>query len=58
MRSRETSPSTTAQAWQSPRLSVLGGVSSLTETGSMASMESPLDLCIESINTTGNTCMA
>lgn len=45
------------QVWRSPRLTVLGDIGSLTETGSMMSMESPQDLCIDSINATGNTCM-
>lgn len=44
-------------AWQSPRLAALGDVCSLTETGSMATNESPLNLCQQSINNVGNTCM-
>ena len=46
-----------SRAWSQPRLSVLGEVSSLTETGSMISNESPLNWCRWMINTTGNTCM-
>ncbi len=38
-------------------MSVLGEVSSLTETGSMISNESPLNWCWIDINMTGNTCM-
>ena len=46
-----------SRAWSQPRLSVLGEVSSLTETGSMISNESPLNWCWIDINMTGNTCM-
>ena len=46
-----------SRAWSQPRLSVLGEVSSLTETGSMISNESPYNLCWIGINMTGNTCM-
>ena len=46
-----------ARIWQRPRLSVLGEVTSLTETGSMASNESPLNWCLINVNMTGNTCM-
>ena len=46
-----------SRAWSQPRMSVLGEVSSLTETGSMISNESPYNLCLIYINMTGNTCM-
>ena len=46
-----------SRAWSQPRMSVLGEVSSLTETGSMISNESPLNWCLWDINMTGNTCM-
>ena len=46
-----------SRAWSQPRLSALGEVCSLTETGSMATNESPLNLCQQSINNVGNTCM-
>ena len=45
-----------SRAWSQPRMSVLGEVSSLTETGSMISNESPLNWCWID-NMTGNTCM-
>ena len=45
-----------SRAWSQPRLSVLGEVCSLTETGSMMSNESPWNLCWLEINMTGNTC--
>ena len=44
-------------AWHSPRLTVLGDVGSLTETGSMTGMESPQNSCIASVNTTENSCV-
>ena len=44
------------QIYQPPRLSYLGEVCQLTETGSMAGMESPLNLCILQINMTYNSC--
>lgn len=46
----------TRRSYQSPRLSVLGDVCSLTETGSMMSNESPLNWCLIDINMAGNTC--
>ena len=46
-----------SRAWSQPRLSVLGEVCSLTETGSMMSNESPINWCLLQINMTGNTCM-
>ena len=46
-----------ARYWQSPKLTMLGDVGSLTETGSMAANESPYNLCQQSINMVGNTCM-
>lgn len=46
-----------SRAWSQPRMSVLGEVSSLTETGSMISNESPRNWCWININMTGNTCM-
>ncbi len=45
-----------SRAWSQPRLSVLGEVCSLTETGSMMSNESPINWCLLQINMTGNTC--
>lgn len=43
--------------YETPRLSVLGDVCSLTETGSMMSNESPWNWCILDINMVGNACM-
>ncbi len=51
-----TSHAITRLPYESPRLSVLGDVCSLTETGSMMEWESPLNLCWLN-NMTGNTCM-
>ena len=45
------------RAWSQPRLSVLGDVCSLTETGSMTNNESPLNWCWFEINMTGTGCM-
>lgn len=55
--SSASSPGVQRPVWKSPRLSVLGDVCSLTETGSMAQSESPLNACLQSINMDGNTCM-
>lgn len=44
------------QVWRAPVLTVLGDVGSLTETGSMMTSESPLNLCVQSINMTGTGC--
>ena len=46
-----------SRAWSQPRMSVLGEVCSLTETGSKNSWESPLNLCEWMVNMIGNTCM-
>ena len=46
-----------SRAWNAPRLSTLGEVCNLTETGSKNSNESPLNWCTWMINMTGNTCM-
>lgn len=46
----------TRLAYESPRLSVLGDVCSLTETGSMMTNESPWNLCLINVNMTGS-CM-
>lgn len=44
-------------AWQAPQLTVLGDVTTLTETGSAASNESPLNWCLDSVNMVGSACM-
>lgn len=44
------------KVWQSPQLSMLGNVANLTETGSQPTNESPLNVCVDSINDTGNSC--
>ena len=45
------------RAYESPRLSALGDVCSLTETGSMMTNESPWNWCWIDINMVGNACM-
>ena len=50
------SPNAVRRAYYPPRLSLLGDVCKLTETGSMAGMESPLNWCWVGINMDYNSC--